>query len=255
MFPLILEYEELLLSQGDGESTTSSLSTIEERSNWEKQLNDLEEEVALHLRQIANLQVGWSWLSFFIVEMNGAVLGLPLNRIQSVVSMHCFSSFKMIEINWTVSILWLHQALSFISIIWQMINSWLCQLFLTKVSWSNLIWLFHRFLLNVTWIAVVNWVHSACCHSTAALTWIFQVLLLNLLIDHSRNWQPMKRRTPMRFSGWRWKGTKVLKISMLWRRYWPKLLNVKGNQVEAPTDRPDPCRRRPKLFCLLVIVR
>ena len=81
MFPLILEYEELLLSQGDGESTTSSLSTIEERSNWEKQLNDLEEEVALHLRQIANLQVGWSWLSFFIVEMNGAVLGLPLNRI------------------------------------------------------------------------------------------------------------------------------------------------------------------------------
>jgi len=52
----IKEYEELLLSQGDGESTTSSLSTIEERSNWEKQLNDLEEEVALHLRQIANLQ-------------------------------------------------------------------------------------------------------------------------------------------------------------------------------------------------------
>ena len=56
-FSLIAEYEELLLSQGDGESTTSSLSTIEERSNWEKQLNDLEEEVELHLRQIANLQV------------------------------------------------------------------------------------------------------------------------------------------------------------------------------------------------------
>jgi len=52
----IKEYEELLLSQGDGESTTSSLSTIEERSNWEKQLNDLEEEAELHLRQIANLQ-------------------------------------------------------------------------------------------------------------------------------------------------------------------------------------------------------
>ena len=56
-FSLIAEYEELLLSQGDGESTTSSLSTIEERSNWEKQLNDLEEEAELHLRQIANLQV------------------------------------------------------------------------------------------------------------------------------------------------------------------------------------------------------
>jgi len=52
----IKEYEELLLSQGDGESTTSSLSTIEERANWEKQLNDLEEESQLHLSQIAHLE-------------------------------------------------------------------------------------------------------------------------------------------------------------------------------------------------------
>lgn len=48
------EYEELL-GQGDN-SSTSSLSTIEERANWEKQLNDLEEESEAQLKHIALLE-------------------------------------------------------------------------------------------------------------------------------------------------------------------------------------------------------
>lgn len=48
------EYEELL-GQGDN-SSTSSLSTIEERTNWEKQLNDLEEESEAQIKQIALLE-------------------------------------------------------------------------------------------------------------------------------------------------------------------------------------------------------
>lgn len=48
------EYEELL-GQSDA-SSTSSLSTIEERTNWEKQLNDLEEENQEQLRQIDDLE-------------------------------------------------------------------------------------------------------------------------------------------------------------------------------------------------------
>ena len=48
------EYEELL-GQGDN-SSTSSLSTIEERANWEKQLNDLEEETEAQVKQIAQLE-------------------------------------------------------------------------------------------------------------------------------------------------------------------------------------------------------
>lgn len=54
MFYYIIEYEELL-GQGDT-SSTSSLSTIEERANWEKQLNDLEEESELQIKQIAQLE-------------------------------------------------------------------------------------------------------------------------------------------------------------------------------------------------------
>ena len=50
----ILEYEELL-GQGDNMST-SSLSTIEERANWEKQLTDMEEESQAQLAQIADLE-------------------------------------------------------------------------------------------------------------------------------------------------------------------------------------------------------
>lgn len=50
----IKEYEELL-GQGDT-SSTSSLSTIEERANWEKQLNDLEEESEVQIKQIAQLE-------------------------------------------------------------------------------------------------------------------------------------------------------------------------------------------------------
>ncbi|XP_057374956.1 ninein-like isoform X2 [Daphnia carinata] len=50
----IKEYEELL-GQGDT-SSTSSLSTIEERANWEKQLNDLEEESEAQIKQIAQLE-------------------------------------------------------------------------------------------------------------------------------------------------------------------------------------------------------
>nr|CAH0106025.1 unnamed protein product [Daphnia galeata] len=50
----IKEYEELL-GQGDN-SSTSSLSTIEERANWEKQLNDLEEESEAQIKQIALLE-------------------------------------------------------------------------------------------------------------------------------------------------------------------------------------------------------
>lgn len=49
-----IEYEELL-GQGDN-SSTSSLSTIEERANWEKQLNDLEEESEAQVKQIAQLE-------------------------------------------------------------------------------------------------------------------------------------------------------------------------------------------------------
>lgn len=51
----IKEYEELL-AQSDG-SSTSSLSTIEERTNWEKQLNDLEEENQANLEQISRLEL------------------------------------------------------------------------------------------------------------------------------------------------------------------------------------------------------
>jgi seryl-tRNA synthetase len=51
---LVTEYEELL-GQGDN-SSTSSLSTIEERANWEKQLNDLEEESEAQIKQIALLE-------------------------------------------------------------------------------------------------------------------------------------------------------------------------------------------------------
>ena len=51
---LIQEYEELL-GQGDNMST-SSLSTIEERANWEKQLNDMEDESQAQLAQIAELE-------------------------------------------------------------------------------------------------------------------------------------------------------------------------------------------------------
>jgi hypothetical protein len=50
----VTEYEELL-GQGDN-SSTSSLSTIEERTNWEKQLNDLEEESEAQIKQIALLE-------------------------------------------------------------------------------------------------------------------------------------------------------------------------------------------------------
>ncbi len=53
-FYLTAEYEELL-GQGDN-SSTSSLSTIEERANWEKQLNDLEEETEAQVKQIAQLE-------------------------------------------------------------------------------------------------------------------------------------------------------------------------------------------------------
>jgi hypothetical protein len=48
------EYEELL-SQSDA-SSTSSLSTIEERANWEKQLNDVEEECEALRQQVDELQ-------------------------------------------------------------------------------------------------------------------------------------------------------------------------------------------------------
>ena len=48
------EYEELL-SQSDA-SSTSSLSTIEERANWEKQLNDVEEECEALRQQVDDLQ-------------------------------------------------------------------------------------------------------------------------------------------------------------------------------------------------------
>lgn len=51
---MLTEYEELL-GQGDN-SSTSSLSTIEERANWEKQLNDLEEETQMQTQEIARLQ-------------------------------------------------------------------------------------------------------------------------------------------------------------------------------------------------------
>lgn len=44
------------MAQSDG-SSTSSLSTIEERTNWEKQLNDLEEENQANLEQIARLEL------------------------------------------------------------------------------------------------------------------------------------------------------------------------------------------------------
>jgi len=54
LFFLLTEYEELL-GQGDN-SSTSSLSTIEERANWEKQLNDLEEESEAQIKQIALLE-------------------------------------------------------------------------------------------------------------------------------------------------------------------------------------------------------
>lgn len=43
------------MGQSDN-SSTSSLSTIEERTNWEKQLNDLEEENQAHLQRIASLE-------------------------------------------------------------------------------------------------------------------------------------------------------------------------------------------------------
>ena len=51
----IKEYEDLL-SQGDNLSSISSLSSIEERANWEKQLTDAEEECQSLRQRVTDLQ-------------------------------------------------------------------------------------------------------------------------------------------------------------------------------------------------------
>ena len=50
-----IEYEDLL-SQGDNLSSSSSLSTIEERANWEKQLTDAEEECQSLRQRVTDLR-------------------------------------------------------------------------------------------------------------------------------------------------------------------------------------------------------